>query len=191
MHSWKTDIGIRICATSDRQVNWIPSLLLLWKLIFFFNQQAHSFFDFQEADIPSVLHCELPDKGWAAVGKEEKKKTQWSFSSACVFMPQRCPPSSALQKINLRPSELAVSNFHGYVYFIHSKWDYGPTEWPWKISAANPFLDARQSLYAALKGGAVEKKRKRDSCGVRVASRELAENWIYVVSGDNLNFNKK
>lgn len=44
-----------------------------------------------------------------------------------------CSPYPTLHKINLHPSELTVSNSHGYVYFIHSKWDYGPTEWPWKF----------------------------------------------------------
>lgn len=51
-----------------------------------------------------------------------------------------CSPYSAPQKINLHPSELAVSNSHGYVYFIHSKWDYGPTEWPCRFPYQIHFL---------------------------------------------------
>lgn len=86
-----------------------------------------------------------------------KKSSRRTLLAECrpVPRPFLTPPP---QEINLHPLELTGPNSHGYVYFICSKWDYRPTEWPWKYPWQIRFLDAGQSHRIAHK---VERRHRR------------------------------
>lgn len=103
------------------------------------------------------IHCYCPvQQTW--VYRNSFSKLLKKSSRQALLAERRPVPRPVLtpppQGINLHPLELTVPNSHGYVYFICSKWDYRPTEWPWKYPWQIRFFGCRAEPPYSSQGGA-------------------------------------
>lgn len=84
-------------------------------------------------DLPILSRALLPHTAGVGVsGKLIKQRSRRTLVTLSVFL-----LSFTLQL--WKKSICTLWNSHGNVYFICSKWDYKPTEWPWKYPWQIPF----------------------------------------------------